>query len=98
MRSVPETDESSEECCDGWQLVHMDLKSPNVLLQDKNCLVAKLADLGISKYLLEGSLLDLTMRGACATCTAWLIHHSQSRPPWESWMPPCILLVAKVAL
>ena len=58
----------------GRQLVHMDLKSPNVLLQDKNCLVAKLADLGISKYLLEGSLLDLTMRGACATHTAWLGH------------------------
>ncbi len=44
--------------------MHLDLKSPNVLLQDKNSLVAKIADLGVSKYLVEGSLLDFTMRGA----------------------------------
>ena len=48
----------------GWQLVHLDLKSPNVLLQDKHWLVAKIADLGVSKYLVEGSLLEFTMRGA----------------------------------
>ena len=44
--------------------MHLDLKSPNVLLQDKHWLVAKIADLGVSKYLVEGSLLDFTMRGA----------------------------------
>ena len=60
------TDGSTESVCDGRQLVHLDLKSPNVLLQDKNCLVAKIADLGVSKYLVEGSLLDFTMRGAPA--------------------------------
>ena len=48
----------------GRQLVHLDIKSPNVLLQDKVWLVAKIADLGISKYLVEGSLLDFTFRGA----------------------------------
>ena len=37
-----------------WQLVHMDLKPANILLQDKNCLVAKIADLGLSSYLAEG--------------------------------------------
>ena len=44
----------------GRQLLHLDLKSPNVLLCDKNCLVAKIADLGLSKYLVEGSLLEIT--------------------------------------
>lgn len=51
-------------CCMGWQLVHLDIKSPNVLLQDRVWLVAKIADLGISKYLAEGSLLEFTFRGA----------------------------------
>ena len=50
--------------CMGWQLVHIDIKSPNVLLQDKVWLVAKIADLRISKYLVEDSLLDFTFRGA----------------------------------
>ena len=50
-------------CSMGRQLVHLDIKSPNVLLQDKVWLVAKIADLGISKYLVEGSLLDFTFRG-----------------------------------
>lgn len=44
------------------QLVHLDLKSANVLLQDKNFSVAKIADLGLSKYLGECSVLDHTMR------------------------------------
>ncbi len=61
-----ETQGGTEECCVGRQLVHLDLKSPNVLLQDKNWLVAKIADLGVSKYLVEGSLLDFTMRGVQA--------------------------------
>ena len=39
------------------QIVHMDLKSPNVLLPDRNCLVAKIADLGLSRQIAEGSLL-----------------------------------------
>ena len=47
-----------------WQLVHMDLKPANILLQDKNCLVAKIADLGLSSYLAEGSLLTNHGRGA----------------------------------
>ena len=47
----------------GAQIFHMDIKSVNVLLQDKTCRVAKIADLGISKYLVKGSLLDYTYRG-----------------------------------
>ena len=44
------------------KLVHLDLKSANVLLQDKSFSVAKIADLGLSKYLGECSMLDHTMR------------------------------------
>ena len=44
------------------KLVHLDLKSANVLLQDKNFSVAKIADLGLSKYLGECSMLAHTMR------------------------------------
>ncbi len=43
--------------------MHMDIKAGNVLLQDKTCRVAKVADLGISKYLIKGSLLEYTYRG-----------------------------------
>ena len=50
--------------CAHRQLVHMDIKSANVLLQDKTCRVAKIADMGVSRYLVEGSLLDYTLRGA----------------------------------
>ena len=46
------------------QLVHNDLKPANILLQDKNCLVAKIADLGLSSYLAEGSLLTNRGHGA----------------------------------
>ena len=52
------------ESCAHPQMVHMDIKSANVLLQDKTCRVAKIADLGISRYLMEGSVLDYTLRGA----------------------------------
>ena len=45
-------------------MVHMDIKSANVLLLDKTCRVAKIADLGISRYLMEGSCLPYTRRGA----------------------------------
>ena len=45
------------------QIVHMDLKSPNVLLQDKNCAVAKIADLGLSRQIADGSLLTNTFLG-----------------------------------
>ena len=45
-------------------MVHMDIKSANVLLQDNTCRVAKIADLGVSRYLVEGSLFDITIRGA----------------------------------
>ena len=41
----------------------MDLKSPNVLLQDKNFLVAKIADMGLSRQITEGSLLTNTGHG-----------------------------------
>ena len=44
------------------KLVHLDLKSANILLQDRNFSVAKIADLGLSKYLGECSMLDHTMR------------------------------------
>ena len=51
----------------GAQLVHLDIKSANVLLQDATFAVAKLADLGVSKYLVQGSLLNLTrIAGALA--------------------------------
>ena len=66
------------ECCGKRQMVHMDIKSANVLLQDKTCRVAKIADLGVSRYLVEGSLLDYTLRGAMinsqvegSTTSAW---------------------------
>lgn len=49
-------------CCTLRQLVHLDLKSANVLLQDKNFSVAKIADLGLSKYMGDCSVLDHTMR------------------------------------
>ncbi len=42
----------------------MDLKSANVLLQDRNCLVAKIADLGLSRQIAEGSLLTNSGQGA----------------------------------
>ena len=42
----------------------MDIKSANVLLEDKTCQVAKIADLGVSLYLKEGSLFPYTFRGA----------------------------------
>ena len=50
--------------CAHRQMVHMDIKSANVLLLDKTCRVAKIADLGISRYLMEGSCLPYTRRGA----------------------------------
>ena len=42
----------------------MDLKSPNVLLQDKNYLVAKIADLGLSRQIADGSLLTNSFLGS----------------------------------
>ena len=41
----------------------MDLKSPNVLLHDRNYLVAKIADLGLSRQIAEGSLLTNSGHG-----------------------------------
>ena len=41
----------------------MDLKSANVLLQDKNYLIAKIADLGLSRQIAEGSLLTNSGHG-----------------------------------
>ena len=46
------------------QVVHMDIKPANILLQDRTCKVAKIADLGVSRYLVEGSLSTITSRGA----------------------------------
>ena len=45
------------------QVVHMDIKPANILLEDSSCRVAKLADLGISRYLVEGSLDTVTSCG-----------------------------------
>ena len=42
----------------------MDIKPANILLQDRTCRVAKIADLGVSRYLVEGSLSTITSRGA----------------------------------
>ena len=65
--------------CLARQIVHMDLKSPNVLLQDKNCLVARIADLGLSRQIAEGSLLTnsghgvhLLMREFCPHATSFM--------------------------
>ncbi len=44
--------------------MHMDIKPANILLQDRTCRVAKIADLGVSRYLAEGSLSTITSRGA----------------------------------
>ena len=56
------------------QIVHMDLKSPNVLLHDRNYLVAKIADLGLSRQVAEGSLLTNSGHGVhllmCELCTS----------------------------
>lgn len=45
----------------------MDLKPPNVLLHDKNYLVAKIADLGLSRQIAEGSSMTNYGHGFC-TC------------------------------
>ena len=45
----------------GVQLVHFDIKSANVLLQDRNFRVAKIADLGLSKYMLERSVVTIPL-------------------------------------
>ena len=42
----------------------MDIKPANILLQDRTCKVAKIADLGVSRYMVEGSLSTITFRGA----------------------------------
>ena len=47
----------------GDQVVHMDIKSANILVDDIDCRVAKLADLGVSRYLIEGSLDTITSCG-----------------------------------
>ena len=42
----------------------MDIKPANILLDDDiSCRVAKLADLGVSRYLVEGSLDTITSCG-----------------------------------
>jgi serine/threonine protein kinase len=64
--------------------VHLDIKSANVLLQDATFAVAKLADLGVSKYLVQGSLLNLTrVAGARMLCQS---------PPVEC-LPGCTCIV-----
>ena len=68
--------------CLARQIVHMDLKSPNVLLRDRSYLIAKIADLGLSRQIAEGSLMTncghgarLPERGLCASaaCMASLV-------------------------
>lgn len=49
--------------CAALQLVHCDLKSPNILLKDSSFREAKIADLGLSKYMLENSLLTIQLHG-----------------------------------
>lgn len=44
----------------------MDIKPANILLEDSSCRVAKIADLGISRCLVEGSLSTITSRGVLA--------------------------------
>ena len=44
----------------GRQLIHLDLKSANVLLHDDDAQLAKIADMGVSKYLAEGSRVELS--------------------------------------
>jgi len=50
----------------GAQLVHLDIKSANVLLQDATFAVAKLADLGVSRYLVQGDQSRQGWRGVGA--------------------------------
>ena len=56
----------------GAQVVHLDLKSSNVLLDSTDARLAKVADLGVSKFLAEGSRLELSqLPGAApAACAA----------------------------
>ena len=53
----------SSRICAALQLVHCDLKSPNILLKDSSFREAKIADLGLSKYMLENSLLTIQLHG-----------------------------------
>ncbi len=50
----------------GAQLVHLDIKSANVLLHDATFAVAKLADLGVSRYLVQGDQSRQGWRGVGA--------------------------------
>ena len=51
------------------QVVHMDIKPANILVDDIDCRVAKLADLGVSRYLVEGSLDTIT---SCGVLMLWV--------------------------
>ena len=56
-------DPHAESALAARQIVHFDLKSENVLLQDRNHRVAKVADLGMSKYVVEGCSLATASPG-----------------------------------
>ena len=55
------------------QVVHMDIKPANILLHSSR--VAKIGDLGISRYLVDGCLSTITSRGA-----KYFISSSYSHP------------------
>ena len=60
--------------------MHFDLKSENVLLQDKNYLVAKVADLGMSRYVVEGrSLATVYGQGAPVSRHGLIAHAAHAR-------------------
>ena len=42
------------------QVVHMDIKPAKILLEDSICRMARSADLGVSRYLVEASLDTIT--------------------------------------
>ena len=48
----------------------MDVKPANIMLGDITCRVAKLADLGVSRYLVEGSLDTIT---SCGMSLLWVV-------------------------
>ena len=69
-----------------WQVVHLDLKSANVLL-DRNYMPAKIGDLGLSRQVAEGSVMTNHQKGA-------IVHESQLCPLAIS----CLMALPDVAL
>ena len=71
----------------------MDVKPANILLDNIDCRVAKLADLGVSRYLVEGSLDTIT---SCGVLLLWVgmcpCVYGAVMNPWSLWRMAALLL------